>query len=233
MPFYIYGRVRFPMLAGKVEIHFPLRKGMIKIGKQDPFCVSSGQGFVSVFPSAKLIFKGPCRLSTNSCLRLLCGELVLGKYSRISSNVKVILNGKRIEIGDYSGITFQSIIMNSSFHSVVDMDTLTLASHIKDIKIGSKCWIGNNSTISGGAKLKDGTIVAAGSYVNKDFTLQAEENQMIAGRPAKLIKFGLTRVWSPSLEIKIIKWFKVHPEEIIYKLDSLDEDNITELEKEF
>ena len=232
-PIYIYGRVHFPMLAGTVQINGPIYRGMIKIGKQDPFCATTGQGFVAVSPNAKLIFNGPCHISTNVCIRLLSGELILGKYLLFGSFIKVILNGKQIGIGDYTRMAFQTVIVNSSFHSVVDMETLAIKPHIRDIVIGSKCWIGNNSTISGGAMLKDGTIVGAGSYVNKDFTKHEEEHQMIAGRPAKLLKSGFLRIWSPELEMKIIKWFESHPEENSYRLNSLDEDDINEIEKEY
>lgn len=232
-PVYIYGRVHFPMLAGCVQINGPIYRGMIKIGKQDPFCATTGMGFVFVSPNARLIFNGPCHISTNVCLRLFSGELILGKCLLFGSSVIFILNGKKIEIGDYTRIAFNTLIVNSNFHSIVDMETLTIKPHIRDIIIGRKCWIGNNSTISGGTILKDGTIVGAGSYVNKNFTKQVEEHQMIAGRPAKILKSRLSRIWSPMLEMRIIKWFDSHPEGGSYKLSSLDEDDIIELEKEY
>ncbi|GAL82109.1 acetyltransferase [Algibacter lectus] len=52
------------------------------------------------------------------------------------------------------------------------------------VKIESDCWIGSGATILDGVILKKRTIVAAGSVVTKNF----EENSLIGGVPAKLIK---------------------------------------------
>ena len=52
------------------------------------------------------------------------------------------------------------------------------------VKIESDCWIGSGATILDGVILKKRTVVAAGSVVNQSF----EENSLIGGIPAKLIK---------------------------------------------
>tara|TARA_R110001583_G_scaffold170296_3_gene323727 strand:- start:50 stop:736 length:687 start_codon:yes stop_codon:yes gene_type:complete len=52
------------------------------------------------------------------------------------------------------------------------------------VKIESDCWIGSGATILDGVILKSRTVVAAGSVVTKSF----EENSLIGGVPAKLIK---------------------------------------------
>jgi acetyltransferase-like isoleucine patch superfamily enzyme len=55
-----------------------------------------------------------------------------------------------------------------------------------NVVIGQNCWIGMNSVILPGVNLGDHTIVGAGSVVTKSFF---EGNCIIAGNPAKLIKF--------------------------------------------
>ncbi|MEC4049271.1 acyltransferase [Flavobacterium sp. SUN046] len=54
----------------------------------------------------------------------------------------------------------------------------------KGIKIGKNCWIGSKVTILDGVHIGDGSIIAAGSVVNKSFP----ENSIIGGVPAKLLK---------------------------------------------
>jgi len=54
----------------------------------------------------------------------------------------------------------------------------------KGIRIGKNCWIGSKVTILDGVQIGDGSIVAAGSVVNKSFP----ENSIIGGVPAKLLK---------------------------------------------
>ena len=54
----------------------------------------------------------------------------------------------------------------------------------KGIKIGKNCWIGSKVTVLDGVQIGDGSIIAAGSVVNKSFP----ENSIIGGVPAKLLK---------------------------------------------
>ncbi|TAH24859.1 MAG: hypothetical protein EAZ07_08700 [Cytophagales bacterium] len=51
--------------------------------------------------------------------------------------------------------------------------------------IGKDCWIGAGAIILPGVNLGDGTIVGAGSIV----TRSTENFSVVAGNPARLIKF--------------------------------------------
>ena len=52
------------------------------------------------------------------------------------------------------------------------------------IKIGSNCWIGENSRVCKGVTIGDGAIVAANAVVTKD----VPANSIAAGNPAKVVK---------------------------------------------
>ena len=234
MPISIYGRVHFPMLAGSVKINSDgIKRGMIKIGQQDPFDATTGLGFISIAPHTKMVFNGPAQIHTNTAIRILAGELIFGKFAYIGAENKVICNGAHIFLGDYFRCAFQSAIINSNFHSVIDINSGTCQPPIKSIYINEKCWIGNRTTIAGSTKLKSGTIVAAGSYVNKDFTKLEEEHQMIGGRPAKLLKSGLARVYANKVEKEIMTYFDEHPDAQTYHLGFFENEDMTELESEF
>lgn len=58
-------------------------------------------------------------------------------------------------------------------------------SETRPVIIGNNCWIGTRVIILPGVTLGDGCVVGAGSVVTKSF----EENSIIAGNPAKLIKY--------------------------------------------
>lgn len=54
----------------------------------------------------------------------------------------------------------------------------------KEIRIGKNCFLGCNSIVLKGTVLGDGCVVGAGAVVSGKF----EENCVIAGNPARVIK---------------------------------------------
>lgn len=88
------------------------------------------------------------------------GEIYIGKGTWIASNVGII----------------------TSNHNVSNLELHEMG---RTVIIGKNCWIGMNSVILPGVVLGDNTIVGAGSIVTKSF----EGNCIIAGNPARLIRF--------------------------------------------
>lgn len=219
LPVYIYGRVRLFMLNGTVEFrNTEIKRGMVKIGVNgDSFNLSDGSGFISLAGNAsKIIFNGPARIALNTKIRVVAdGVLTLGKNSRIGTGASVICNGGRIEIGDYTGITWGCVVMNSSFHNVYDSNKGGYIKPTRDIHIGSFCWIGNRSTIYAGAYVPDYTICAATSYINKNFKEFEGSKTTLAGTPAKKIGEGVSRVFSPKIELELYNWFQSNPDQQI------------------
>ncbi len=56
------------------------------------------------------------------------------------------------------------------------------------IKIGNHVWIGSNVTVLKGVEIGDGSIIAAGSLVNKNIP----PGVLAGGVPAKILKEGVT-----------------------------------------
>jgi len=57
------------------------------------------------------------------------------------------------------------------------------------IIIGDHVWIGSNAKILKGVKIANNTVIAANSVVTKSFS---EENVLIGGYPARIIKEGVS-----------------------------------------
>lgn len=107
-----------------------------------------------------------------------CGELyidVRGDY--INKHKVLIKKGTKIARGTY--------IRTNDGECLIDSETKIPISEPQDVIIGEHCWITSRCTILKGVTLPNNTIVASNSLVNKKFN---EENTLLAGCPAKVIK---------------------------------------------
>lgn len=112
-------------------------------------------------------------------------ELIIGDNVGISG-ATIYARGS-IKIGDNTLVGGNAKIFDNDFHP------LEIEARNKDIKekigtrpvvIGKNCFIGGNSIILKGTVLGDGCIVGAGAVVSGQF----EDNCIIAGNPARVIK---------------------------------------------
>lgn len=224
-PVFIYGRVRFFMLNGKVRFEkTPIKRGMVKIGvNADSFALFDHSGFIQLgSKDSRIVFEGPCRIAVNTKIRCVAGELRFGRFVRIGTDSRVICNGGSIYIGEFSGITFGCTVMNSSFHYTYDKNKHCYRDRTSAIVIGAYNWIGNQTTILGRCHTKDYTIVGTGSLLNHDFTREDGEYPMLAGRPAKLVATGIKRVFSPHVEVQVSKLFENTMGHVVY-LDEIED----------
>ena len=87
-----------------------------------------------------------------------------------------------IEIADYVLIGHNVVIatLNHDFNPKKRASMFS-----KKVVIKSNVWIGSNSTILPGVIINEGAIIAAGSIVTKE----VPKNAVVAGNPAKIIKY--------------------------------------------
>ncbi|NOQ24382.1 MAG: acyltransferase [Bacteroidales bacterium] len=119
-----------------------------------------------------------------------------GERIKIGSNCllnhnNVLQAGKkigRIIIGDYVQ-TGPNVMMFAFNHSIDDIDTPSILQdyYDGDIVIEDDVWIGAGSIILAGVTIKKGSVIAAGSIVNKDI----DAYSIYGGVPAKKIKSRL------------------------------------------
>lgn len=119
-------------------------------------------------------------------------EIIIGNNVGISG--ATIYARKSIRIGDNTAIGGNCKILDNDFHPIEYEDRNRLMNDpnggdsdlvpSKPIVIGRNCFIGCNSIILKGTILGDGCVVGAGAVVSGKF----EENSVIVGNPAKVIK---------------------------------------------
>ncbi|MDJ1471643.1 acyltransferase [Cytophagaceae bacterium DM2B3-1] len=106
----------------------------------------------------------------------------IGKGTYINPFTKVIIM-HGLEIGEYCAISWDCQFLDEDFHEIQYEGKKSSDSNI--IHIGNKVWIGSNVAIYKGTTIPNGCVVASNSVVKTKFE---EENVLIAGNPAKIIK---------------------------------------------
>ena len=199
-PVWLYGKVTFRSLTGKVVINRPISSGMIKIGKNDHYvdtaiqqCIWNVRGTV--------IFNGPAIfghgsyvvVSDNATLEFGEREVYLG------TNLKIFCFD-RIVIGSNVRAAWDCQFMDTTFHYVQNLNRDgEIGPLTKPIILGEDIWVGNRTTFSKGAVVPSKTIIASNSLVNKDFS-HIEPYTMLAGMPASVKATGLKRIFDLDIQ---------------------------------
>ena len=124
---------------------------------------------------------------------------------------------QNISIGAQSWIVHRCQVFDTNFHYIADFAHGIVRRWAHPIIIGSYCWICNSSTITGGARIPDKTIVASNSLVNKDMS-QIPEESIIGGVPAKLLSSGYRKIENKRFEMEVSHFFETHPNVDLYKI---------------
>lgn len=113
-------------------------------------------------------------------------NVVIGDYCHIVGRYNLfigdnVLIASKVFISDTShGLYDQS---NRASNPIIAPNLRKL--HYKKVMIGNNVWIGENVSILPGVMIGDGSIIGANSVVTHDVM----ENSIVAGNPAKKIKF--------------------------------------------
>lgn len=231
-PIYVYGRIEFVSLGGKIEINtHSIKRGMIKLGRhRDDYCLRHRRSILYLDKKATIIFQGKCSVGNDFLLRVTgSGVLSIGNYAWIGSNVNIYCFNS-ICIGDYTSLTFNCTLMDSNCHYTYDIISKEVNPILGSINLGKNNWIGNYSTIMKGCITDDYTNVASHSLLNKNYKSIYGPNILLAGSPASIKKKNIRRIFSGETESSLNEAFK-ESEKIILPQDFFD--NLLDLEQYF
>jgi acetyltransferase-like isoleucine patch superfamily enzyme len=169
------------------NIHNISTKGLLKIGLKPV-------GFVHNKDITLLNIGGRLNVNGNFSIGRGCrfdiGEdavVNIGNNSYINPlSTFIIMHG--LDIGDNCAISWECQFLDESFHEIHYEGK---KEHEHKITIGDHVWIGSRVSIYNGSTIPNGCVVASNSVVKRVFS---EENALIAGNPATIIKHNIN--WS-------------------------------------
>ena len=197
-PIYLYGKTRIWSLGGNIYFdNNNVKSGMIKWGYDWGY---RSNGVTIIRLQGDLYFKGTCLLAQATDIAVFKdAKLIIGDGAEILEN-SLIYCTEYISVGDNFSFTFQSSMMDTDFHYMIDIDKHRIGRRSAPIVIGNNVWIGNRATIKKGVKIPDNTIVAASyTVLTKDYT-QVPPYSILGGCPAKVLTSGYSRIWKNEMK---------------------------------
>lgn len=205
--------LKFPIVIGKGTILRSL-KGTIEIGCQPrPGIVTIGVEYIfndcksnkSILDNkGKIVFDGKVIIHTGVSITTSQKGILHFKGDNKIGAGSLIAAHEHIEIGNKVHMSWKVQIVDTSFHYTLDTITNSIGHKTSKVVIEDSVWIGNHVLISKGTFIPSGSIVASCSMVNKSFK-GLNNNVVIGGVPAKVIREGLKRIFDEEFEMNLDK----------------------------
>lgn len=198
LPIFIYSKVEFRSLNGKIYIKGNVYSNMIHIGDTSRYVTTSKP--LSIWTiNGTMIFNGKINFYHGTYIYIAENAVLsFGSKGTFVGSDSIIICRDSITIGNTVEITWQNQIYDTSFHYIKNNEG-TVSPLTKPIVIHDNVWIGNRSTIGKGTILPAFSIIASNSMTNKDYS-ECGERCLFAGVPAILKRMGTTRIFSSEEE---------------------------------
>ncbi|GGH19213.1 hypothetical protein GCM10007352_30450 [Mucilaginibacter phyllosphaerae] len=188
LPVLISNNVFLHRLKGRVTINGPVTTALVQIGY--------GKIGISDFKRSRAVWEVYGDVVFNGRAFIMHGcKLNVGENARLSfgadfnmSTECAIVAEKSITIGNNSGISWESLVMDTDFHHIFD-ESGQKFNYPKEVIIGDNVWVGCRCTVLKGAIIPNGSIVAAGSLVTKKLV---GEKSIFGGNPIQVLKNNIT-----------------------------------------
>lgn len=160
LPILLY-RPHFLRLKGSIKIEGPIKTAMIKLGfYRVPLYSDNGCLFAI---DGKLIFRGKAKIGNDS--KILVGEkatLIIGDNFNATAGLKLVCNyGITIESNVLIG--WETLLLDSDFHKVTNLDPTTIHEGYGKILIGHDSWLANRVTVYKNVVIPAHSIIGAGT----------------------------------------------------------------------
>ncbi len=206
LPVYFYGQVSFQDLSGKIEIFGEIKPGMIGFGQ--PFeLLSKSKGTAEIYVKGTMRFSGHVQFGKDYFIYVgqhaVCE---MGHMSSLGNSGKIICTD-HVKFGTYARLGFESQVMDSNFHTMINTDTGEKYEIAAPISIGDYNYVGHRVTIMQNTKTPNFCTIASNTVCNKDY-FALGENCLIGGIPAKHLKSNISRDWEGEKD-EMQKWLIV------------------------
>lgn len=193
LPVYFYGKVKFTHLSGKVVIEGPIKRGMIGFGQRYEK-MTRAMGIAEINLVGEWVFKGSVQFGLD-CFVYIGPEAYceMGHLSSLGTRGKIIC-AKKVILGACARIGYESQIVDTSAHQMLDTVSGEKLPMTGTIELGNYNFVGNRCSIYKDTQTPDYCTVASNSLTNKNYK-SLGENIVIGGIPARLLKKNITRDW--------------------------------------
>lgn len=184
IPVFLY-KTKIVSLKGKVTLAQPIKTGMIKLGM--PIVPIFHSDFNFIYENkGGVIFIRSGEIGAGSAISIQKGAtLCIGEHIHATSNAKIIV-AQSVSIGNHCIIGWNSMIMDTSWHTLYNLSTDSYSCKTSPIHIGHYNWISNGCQLMKGCVTPDFCVIGACSILNKN--LKAPSCCLIAGSPAKVVR---------------------------------------------
>ena len=170
------------------QVITPVRGGVIRVGFNSGEGTADGKYLRCVLEvSGTIIVEDSLDLGVGT---RLCVSGTLHVHSMTSTSRLHLVCMDKITVGKNVLIGWDTCIMDSDMHTIINLNTQELLPKTAEVIIGDGVWVATRCHILKGSKIPHGSIVGARSVVTKSFNT---ENAIIVGNPAKVVKRGYTR----------------------------------------
>ena len=208
LPVFFFGSIRFSDLSGEIQINGPIKRAMIGYGQSFEF-PTTYRGIAELSLKGKLVFNGYAQIGKD-CVMLISekGYCEFGYMAALGSRVKLICSNK-ITLGDWTGIGYESQIIDTNSHPMMNIETGEHYPITGIIELGNYNSVSNRVSIMQNSITPDYCVVASNSLCNSNYT-DLGTHILIGGIPSKLIKKNFTRDWESEKDKlkknKLIHW---------------------------
>lgn len=186
LPILISHNTRIKYISkGCIDIPNNCSIGTIKIGiNYGPFERGKSKITYININSGKVCFRGKANIASGSVLNVNSGICIFG--NKFSANNDFICSCENyIEFGNDVLFGWNCTVIDGDGHKVIDCDSQEIINESRPIVIGNYVWVAANSTLLKGTLVKDDTVIASDSTINRKFN---ESNVILAGKPASVVR---------------------------------------------
>lgn len=167
IPIFLH-KPKFINLKGTIKIESDkIYRGMIQMGFKTCHLYPDA-GIVYENNGGGIIFKGSCRIGNDSSILVgKNGTLIFGEDFANTARAKIICSTSII-FGNHCRLGWDTIVMDTSFHPLYDMEKKKFNSACKPIVIGDYNWFGLQCIVMPGVNTPERCIFGLRSIVNRN-----------------------------------------------------------------